>query len=91
MKAITMPRLAIIAVASASLGLAACNSPQQEATEQAADSVEAQSDAASDALETQADATTGAAEDSLDAQADAVEKAGDAKSDAMKDEAAKQN
>ncbi|KMS54916.1 hypothetical protein V474_17755 [Novosphingobium barchaimii LL02] len=91
MKSITTSRLAMIAIASASLGLAACNSPQQEATEKAADAVEAQSDAAADAMEDQAAMTSGTPSEALENQADAVENAGDAKSDAMKDAASKQN
>lgn len=87
MKAITMPRLAMIAVASASLGLAACNNPKDDATEQAADAVEASSSAAADAIDAQADATTGAAEEALENKADAVKKAGEVKADALEEKA----
>lgn len=51
MKLITMPRLAVLAVAGASLSLAACNNTADDATEQAADQVEASADATADAME----------------------------------------
>ncbi|KQM18901.1 hypothetical protein [Novosphingobium sp. Leaf2] len=87
MKVITMPRLAMIAVASASLGLAACNNPKDDATEKAADAVEASSEAAADSLESRAAMTTGAASEALEDKADAVKKSGEAKADALEDAA----
>ncbi len=72
------------------LGLAACDSKQENAAEDQAQSVREASDAAADAIENQADQTAApAAEASLDAKADAVRDAGEAKADAMEDQADK--
>lgn len=87
MKAITMPRIAMIALAAGSLGLAACNNPADDASEKAADAVETSSDNAADALESQAAETTGVASEALENKADAVKKSGEAKSDALEDQA----
>ena len=87
MKSITLPRLAMLAVATTTLGLAACNNPADDATEKAADAVEARSDAAADILNERADLETGAAKDALEKKADAVKAEGEKKADALEDKA----
>ncbi|PEQ13891.1 hypothetical protein B2G71_06205 [Novosphingobium sp. PC22D] len=77
MKLITTPRLAAIALATTTLGLAACNDPADDAMEQKADAVEAQAEMTADALDDQG----------MDAQAEAVEDAGEAKADALEEKA----
>ena len=71
MKLITMPRLAVLAIAGVSLSLAACNNKADDATEAAADQVEASSEATADAMEDAADQMGGASEDAMEAKADA--------------------
>ncbi|WP_374410987.1 hypothetical protein [Novosphingobium colocasiae] len=78
MKIVLDTRTALIAAAAAAtLGLAACNNPADDALEQQADATEQASDAAADALESQG----------LESQADAVEATGEAKADAIEDKA----
>lgn len=84
-----LPLWATLAIASASLGLAACNNPADDATEQQADAVERASEAAAERIEDQADTMTGAAEDAMENKAEAVEQAGEAKADALEDQADK--
>jgi hypothetical protein len=84
-----LPLWAAIAVTSASFGLAACNDPADDATEQQADAVERASEAAAERIEDQADTMTGAAEDTMENKAEAVEQAGEAKADALEDHADK--
>lgn len=84
-----LPLWATLAVASASLGLVACNNPADDATEKQADAVEQASEAAAERIEEQADTMTGAAEDTMEEKAEAVEQAGEAKADAMEDQADK--
>ncbi|TCM18096.1 hypothetical protein EDF56_105446 [Novosphingobium sp. PhB165] len=82
------------AVAAASLGLAACNSHADDATEKQADAVEQASDNAADAMHDQADQMTGAAADAMDQKAEAVEHEGKATAAALDqkaDEQAAQN
>lgn len=81
---------AMIAPALAlSLGLAACDSPQENAAEDQAEAVRENSEAAADMMEDQADAMGGASEDAMEAKAEAVRKAGEAKADGMEDNADK--
>ena len=69
------------------LGLAACDSKQENSAEDQAQSVREASDAAADAIESQAANATGTAEDAAESKADAVREAGDAKADKMEDKA----
>lgn len=76
MKSITTSRLAMIAVAAISLGLAACNDPADDALEQKADKVEASAEATAEAMENKADQIEASGEakaDALEGQADKVE------------------
>jgi hypothetical protein len=77
----------LASAATMMLGLAACDSKQENAAEDQAQTVREASDAAADAMESQAAPVGGAAEASADAKADAVREAGDAKADAMEDKA----
>lgn len=77
MKLITTPRLAAVALAATTLGLAACNDPADDAMEQQADAVEATAEESADALDDMG----------MDTQAEAVEDAGEAKADAMEEKA----
>lgn len=84
MKNPNISKAAMFAVAAASLGLAACNSPAEEAADKRADAIEAEADAHSDALDAQADAMpAGPAKEAVEAKADAVEATGEAKADAV--------
>lgn len=66
----------LAATAALGLGVAACDSKQENAAESAAQDVREASDAAADAMET---------------QADAVRETGDAKADKMEDQADKKD
>lgn len=88
MKAVFKSAL-IVPVLAMGLGLAACDSKQENAAEDQADAVRQSSEAAADALEDRADAVDGASEDALENKADAVRDAGEAKADAMEDKADK--
>lgn len=66
----------LAATVALGLGVAACDSKQENAAENAAQDVREASDAAADAIETQADATR---------------EAGDAKADKMEDQADKKD
>lgn len=86
----------LTSVAAMSLGLAACDSKQENAAEDQAVRVRDASEAAADQIEATADAkdpvTDGvdsAAENKAEAKADAVRHAGEAKADAMEDQADK--
>jgi vacuolar-type H+-ATPase subunit H len=88
---------AILASAAAmSLGLAACDSPTENAAEDQADAVRDSAEATADAIEETADAMDPAvdgvdsrAENAMENKADAVRDAGEAKADAMEDNADK--
>jgi uncharacterized protein YcfL len=82
-----MKGVMLASVATMALGLAACDSSQENAAEDSAQSVREASDAAADAIESQAAPVGGASEAAMDAQADAVRESGDAKADAMEDKA----
>jgi len=68
-----MKKVLFLALAAASLSFTACESKKEEATEQAAENVEANGEAKADAMENQADAVR----DSADAKADAMENSAD--------------
>ncbi|UOR04342.1 hypothetical protein MUN82_15510 [Hymenobacter aerilatus] len=69
-----MKKVLFLALAAASFSFASCDSKKEDATEQAADNVEAAGEAKADAMEEQADAVR----DSADAKADNMEDAADA-------------
>jgi hypothetical protein len=77
--------IALAAVMAMGLGLAACDSKQENAAESQADSVRDSSEAAADAIESQAAST----EDAAETKADAVREAGEAKADKLEDQADK--
>lgn len=77
----------LTSIGALALGLAACDSPQENAAEDQADTVREASEAAADAIENQADTATGAAEDAMENKADAVRDAGEAKADKLEDQA----
>ncbi len=68
-----MKKVLFLALAAASFSFASCETKHEEATEQAADNVEAAGEAKADAMEEQADAVR----DSTEAKADAMEDAAD--------------
>lgn len=77
-----MKKIFVLGIAAGLASLAACNSTP---TEQAADNIEANSEAVADNLEEAADnATTDAAEDRLENQADQVRDVGQNKAEDMR-------
>jgi uncharacterized protein YcfL len=78
-----MKGVMLTSVVTMALGLAACDSKQENSAEDQAQSVRESSDAAADKMESQA----ATAESTTDAKADAVREAGDAKADALEDKA----
>jgi regulator of protease activity HflC (stomatin/prohibitin superfamily) len=83
-----MKKLLILSsVAALGLGLAACDSAQENAVENQADAVEETADAQADAIREAAEGT--ATEAAAEATADAVEATGEAKADALEDKADK--
>lgn len=85
MKNPNISKAALLTVAAASLGLAACNSPAEEAADHRADAIEAEAEATADALDAQADAMpAGPAKEAVENKADAVEATGEAKADAVR-------
>ena len=84
----------LAATAALGLGVAACDSKQENAAESAAQDVREASDAAADAIENRADAvreTSEAKADNMENKADAVRERGDAKADNMEDQADKKD
>ena len=79
----------LAATAALGLGVAACDSKQENAAEDQADAVRQSSEAAADTMEDKADAMGGASEDAMEAKADAVRETGEKKADAMEDQADK--
>lgn len=79
--------IALASVLAMGMGLAACDSTQENAAESQADAVRESSEAAADAIESTN--ATGAAEDAAESRADAVRDAGDAKADKLEDQADK--
>ncbi|MDP3549554.1 MAG: hypothetical protein Q8R81_04060 [Novosphingobium sp.] len=79
----------MVPVLAMGLGLAACDSNQENAAEDQADMVRENSEAAADTMEDRADMMGGASEDAMEAKADAVRATGEAKADAMEDQADK--
>ena len=78
------------------LGLAACDSKQENAEEAAAQDVRASGEATADAMENQADAVRAAGgseakADAMEDKADAVREGADTKADAMEDKADKRD
>ena len=69
-----MKKVLFLALAAATFSFTSCESKKEEATEQAADNVEASGEAKADAMEESADAVR----DSADAKADKMEDAADA-------------
>ena len=68
-----MKKVLFLLFAAASFSFVSCDSPKEDAQEQAADNVEAAGEAKADAMENQADAVR----DSADAKADNMEDAAD--------------
>jgi|GEM_PF-2292083 hypothetical protein len=79
----------LIPVAVLGLGLAACQSKQEDAADKTAEGVAESSDAAADAIESQAADATGAAADKLNSKADAVRAEGKDEGAAIKENAEK--
>jgi hypothetical protein len=69
----TMKKVLFLALAAATFSFTSCESKKEEATEQAADNVEASGEAKADAMEEKADAVR----DSSDATADKMEDSAD--------------
>ena len=86
MKIITMPRVAMLAAVTASLGLAACGGSNKQA-----EAVASSSDAAADAMDDQAAQMTGVAADKMNDAADATRADGNTKADAIEDATDKAN
>lgn len=95
MKSIFKSALLVSAVAMG-LGLAACDSKQENAEEAAAQDVRASGEATADAMEDKADAVRAAGgsevkADALEDKADVVREGADAKADATEDKADKRD
>ena len=75
---ITFKTAMVASVAAMGLGLAACDSPQEEAAEEQAEAIEDQADAMEDA-----GAITDEEADAMEAQADDIEDAAEGDTDAM--------
>ncbi len=79
----------IATLATAGLGLAACDSKKENAAEDQAAAVRESPDATADAIDSKADAVGGASEEALEHKADKIRESGDTKADAMEDKADK--
>ncbi len=71
------------------LGLSACDSKKENATEDLAGEVRASSEATADAMEDTADVMGDSSAKAMENKAEAVREAGEAKADAMEDKADK--
>jgi hypothetical protein len=79
----------LLPILALGLGLAACQSKQEEAADKTADAVAASSDAVADSIDSQAADATGAAADKMNSKADAVRAEGKDEATAIKENAEK--
>lgn len=79
----------LLPIAALGLGLAACQSKQEDAADKTADAIAESSDAAADAIDSQAAEATGAAADKMNSKADAVRAEGKDEASAIKENAEK--